>query len=559
MDEEEFLAMLEALPPQERERVLYDMGYGEATETPWSFGESSAPELDYGNYDLLQMGGGVDLPEFTSKGAVDPFDLTQQGKRVNLAQDYGALILDNILSAMSGPGAYDIGAFTPSYDYGEPLNLTGRRKAEARAQQGGYEGFLADLILNENMSPSEAEAVMWGIVETPDDDPDLTEEDRERKKSLLATLPKRQVTGPEATMMASGIQGDLTGVAGAKSAAGAARNQYDLEKISSAGETLWTELMEDPEFAYEENGKYYGRTPEEAMIKTPQMEFFDKYGLPYPTANYTDPKYLESELNAQQGTTPDERAMMQQAFEQEMAGMNQQVEGASGRYKAANEANRALGKAWQEAPRRPQTEFDAILKAFQEGTDQTAAQEAYRAGPQQPVTAGQAGAAITNQLRGTGQDVGPVTMPQFSEMLRQQFQDLGGSSAIPQRPMVREASWVTNDQYGNLLPYDAENLPELGRSEPLGRVSDLFRGRRAPQRTMRRLDEADLAAQEQRRQDASRQVQQTSAARQRATYRDPRLAAIQQGAYLDALMRQGRTPFNDAIAIRRQGNRAIGV
>jgi hypothetical protein len=565
MDPEEFAAYLESLPDNERQQVLYDMGFAGATDTPWSFGESNEPQLDYGNYDLLQMGN-VDIPELTSKGAVDPFDLTQQAKQVNLAQDYGALILDNILSAMSGPGAYDVGAFTPTYDYGEPLNLTGRRKAETRAQQGGYEGFLADQILNENLSPSEAEALMWSIVETPDDDPDLTDDDRARKKALLATLPKAppvRLTGADAVMAQKGlISGGLPGAVATGQSAEAAtegRAQYDTAKVTAAADTVWNDLMEDPEFAYrdEATGQYYGRTPEQAMIKTPQMEFFDRYGLPYPTASYTDPKYLESSLNAQ-GTTPESRAAEQEAYDAAFAGLNEEVAGASDRYKGANTANQELIEAFRNAPGvSPEERQPYGAERF------TQAQT-----PRTPITSGQAGAQITNQLRGLGQDVGPVTQPQFGEMVAQQLRDLGGTSApTPPRVPSTGPSYMqsqgpfVSDVGGNITPYDFANPPEQAPESAIARIirgTLGFGGSRDVPKT-RRATQADLATQGKTRQDAAREVQRISGQRLQATYQDPRLAAITQGAYLNALAQQGRTPFNDAIALRRQGNRAIGV
>ena len=494
-EEDEFWDMFERLSPQEQDNLLYDQQYSAATEMPWTFGGAMEPELDYGNYDLYGMQS-ADIPELTTKGKVDPFDLTQQAKRVNLAQDYGALTLDNILSGMAGPGAYDIDAFTPQYDYGKPLNLPGRKRVESLASRGGYEGFLAN-SLKEGMSPAEAESTLWRIIETPDDDPELTDQDRQLKRSILDTMPAPIDTDPIAAALGNrGQSGEPTG-----------RAMYDQKLIRDTAQDLATALFEDPEYAYEQDGRYYDRTPEEAMIKTPQMEFFDKYGLPYPTARYDDPEYVQQMVTTETGMSPEDRAFEADIYDQEMARMNEQVAGTQSRAQGARRAMGGLQKAFDEAP----MVRDISIR------------------------------------HGFGEDQDLVTHK-------------GG--------MFRQAPRVGTNFEGDVVPYDfgkASNNEDLvtGRG-----VFDTF-AREGPfsRKTRGKLDEPvtrrgtqkDVDRQSATFRKAALKNQRTSSARNAAQYKDPRLNDVRVGAMMYALAQQGRTPFNDAVALRRQGTRAMGI
>ena len=497
-DEDEFWDMFDQLSPQEQDNLLYDQQYSEATEMPWTFGGGMEPELDYGNYDLFEMGN-VDIPEMTAKGKVDPFDLSQQAKRVNLAQDYGALTLDNILSGMAGPGAYDIDAFTPTYEYGEPLNMKGRRTAESLAARGGYDGYLANAIFNEGKNPSEAEAEIWAIVDTPDDDPDRTPEEDALRDSIIKTMP---ATLEEDPLVAAGLRGS-TG----KQPTGRAR--FDQKMVRDTAQNLYTQLMEDPEYAYydEATGRYYDRTPEEAMVKTPQMEFFEKYGLPYPTANYDDPERVSAFAAAETGVSPEDRELEALAYDEEQARMKEQVSGLSARTSGARKALGGLQRAFDEAP---------MVREV-------------------------------SVRHGFGEDQDVVTHK-------------GG--------MFRQAPRVGTTFEGDIVPYDfgkASNNEDLvtgrGTFDVFAKEGPFSRKKKGKldEPVTRRGTKQDLRRQGSAFQKAASKTQQASRARNQAQYNDPRLAEIEAMGRMIALRQSGRTPFNDAVALRRQGTRAMGI
>jgi hypothetical protein len=273
-----------------------------------SFEDYEDPFTSGGGFDFSYSGGGSPVQPgvagFTTKGAVDPMSRTEEAGRVNLLQDYGALSVDNILSGYGGGGSYDIDAFTPTYDYGEPLNLKGRRKAEALAGADSWQGVVADLILNGQMNPDEAEAALYKFIETPADDPGLTPDEQARKQAVIDSM--KPLMAP-ATNKPPSLTDPGTGQSAATT------DPYNSDTIRSFTTQVWSDLMEDPEFAYQdpETGAYYDKTPEQAMVKTPQMLAYDKFGIPYPVENYQDPKWLD----AMAGSTEEERQAQMVPFD----------------------------------------------------------------------------------------------------------------------------------------------------------------------------------------------------------------------------------------------------
>ena len=148
------------MTPDEQAWVMAEHGlpYTSPADAGFAYPED---EEGLGGYPIPQIAG---MPEFTSKGALDPMDLSQLNKQVDTSKDYAGLLVDNVLSMLSGGGAYDTSAFTPTYEYGNEVTMPGQSRLYDTAERGGWEGYVASKMAYENMTASQAMAALEDYV-----------------------------------------------------------------------------------------------------------------------------------------------------------------------------------------------------------------------------------------------------------------------------------------------------------------------------------------------------------------------------------------------------------
>jgi hypothetical protein len=606
-DEEEWWKQFAFLTPAEQDAVMRDAGYrdsaaapafeyapggtaedpynwagidaamngyapGGTAEDPYNWAgidaamqaEEPAEALPFNYYgsglsDDYALGGITDIPEFTASGNLDPFDLSQRAKQINVAQDYGALMLDNILSGMAGPGAYDVSAFTPTYEPAKEVVLKGRNRIDQYKGAGGWEGYVANEI-DKGATPSGAMASLRAFIENTDpDDPDLAPERREQLQSITNSLPTlRQQQGPDMSSI-TGEEPDFW-------------DRYDYDTVFGTAQDLSNSLFEDPAYGYEEVGpdgktRYYEAEPQE--IKTPQMQFFDKYGIPYPVNQYDDPQYLEAQLNAEEGTTPEYRA-------QEAAGYQRDLQGAGtniSRLRSEEQRQRGLDQellaAWTAAQPEPAAPRGPAFTTApgSAGVDfdtQFAPGGGAGAGGLLPQVAGrsatEAQLPTSVMLPGRGpaaQSGGGFGMPSWSRVR---------DAARGATPMVRQSA---NGQVG-LIGRREEPRPNMGqgfgvfkpgvqREDPAYAQSFFKRTPKGSKDRPIAAKDVDREAMRKRGANASKRTVKAQRERLALEERDPRLNDLARAAELYMLARAGRTPFNDAMAQRRYNASAMGL
>ena len=567
------------------------MDYGSDFEdTGFNFG------MDMGGGGMMPMnamGVAPSVSDFQIKGKTNYQDLAEEAKRVNLLQDYGSLSVDNILTGYGGGGSYDIDAFTPTYEYGEPLNLKGRRKAEMLSKTGGWQGFVTDLILENGMSPAEAEAELYKTVSAPDDD-SLSDQDRALKASLIESLPpSRADQGPISPSMSRN-----------RTEAGKTRDPYDSEAISQFTTRVWSDLLEDPEFAYQDpkTGLYYGKTPEEAEVKTPQMLAYDKFGLPYPTATYEDPEYIDAMTRVNSGGLgTEEVAAAGQEFDVGRNDLNAQIDDLKRQRQVAGQDATRLQSAWdayQTAPTEPQRtgpadnpfnlpemslenarkaadiDFDVLLgdegKAITAGQPREGLyrQQAYnRAGlgpkPEGLMTsqgAKERGWKTEAADKAAQIDYDLATEKWTNEQKQRLYDEAMFRAAKNQMP---GAPYVVTNKAGDIVVKDFKDDKERAAFDFGVRSEDFLGpiaggGERAGKRTQsRRITERDIGTQRQRVRDVAMRNNDLANQRVERNKRDPRLSSLAAMAAAYYMNRGGQTPFQDAMASRNANSAAM--
>ena len=545
-EEDEWFEQIGYLPQAEQEAIFAEMGYSPTGGFSGFGGEESF--YDTGMEDF-PFSGVANIPEYTTKGNLDPFDLTQAAKRLNYTQDLAGASVDNVFSALAGPGAYDVNAFTPQLEYGKEVTRPGTERLQAYAQRGGWEGYIANEILS-GATPSSAMASLQSFLENaPPEDPDRPTDADNAYQSIIDSLPRsRETGGTPSEKKAQGFWAD-----------------YDYDTLYRTASDYSDAVFKDPGFGHEEVGpdgrtRYYDAPPEE--IKTPQMEWFDKYGLPYPTASYEDPKYLEAMLNADEGTDPAYR----QAEAQEYLGGYQDV---VGKTKAAEQAmvtqreqDDAMIKAWEAAQpepvvTRPATTTVPGRAGIETGRQMTMGSEgAGRLSPtvderMLPTTVMQPGRV----------PVAPATKPSARPGI------WGGmlnaiSDLPPQMPMVRtlasgETGLVdaTDEEVGNA--FGDLGLWKAQQGETRDGIFD-----RAPKGSKdRRMTAKDVDRKEitKRAGKANQRAVAARATQRNVEAQDPRLNDLTRAGYLYGLASAGRNPLNDAMAQRRAAAARMGL
>lgn len=515
-DDMDFFEWFNSLDPIDQENFLYDMELGGANALPGQFGGPMAPQLDPYGFDLMSFGGGADLPEYTSKGRYDPYDLSQEAKRFNLIQDYASGSVDNALAMFAGPGAYDIDAFNDVVlPPRERAEQRGTRTAQAYAQGGGYEGYLAQKIL-QGATPSEAIADLMDLVNAPDSE-EISPEDREARQALIASLPQAERTGPTPP--------------------GEEVSPYDLSRIQDFGTELFQGIMSDEQPVYVDPQTGIGYMDQPYTQRSEAAEWYDKRGLPLPTASYGDEEYQQAFMDA---FAPDRQ--------QDEAARAQEIR------RTSSEANQAL-QASREAGRRYR-EFRGA-NATQQGFN-VLARDAAR-----PEV--QAGTADTNW----GPD-SPVYQEAFQAVMQRDptaartFRDtmldrIGSGRGTRIGAPVR----YINERTQNLVPTPGDQQPLLnngvsvpGARAPFNFGEFLAGGNRRP---LQQTD-VDRAGRERRR--ASDEFKRANTRRyqaERVNTSPTQANAAYALGMAAALARSGRTPLQDALMQRVLGQRAMGA
>lgn len=308
MDPDEVQAYLDSLPPDERQKAIYDFGFQSANQAPPGFEGAFGPELTQQQYDLGQY---TQAPPSLDDGDLEPYSLDVARDIQYYQKNLADLVADPMANVQAGAAGFDPGAFQPiTVPIGEPLDLAGSRYVNAMAQStgGGYEAFLAQKIAG-GATPGDAVAQMWDLINQPDS-PEVSQQARDARDALVASLPPN-LTSP--TDPATGMPSYQENIGDFSTPQGRAATT-DVGAITTTANDLFTKLTEDPVAGYTDpkTGLQYAGSydqPSELSQK------FAELGLPTPYESYLDPKWLapgpgedyiqqrQAKLDAAQGRT----------------------------------------------------------------------------------------------------------------------------------------------------------------------------------------------------------------------------------------------------------------
>ena len=419
--------------PQTQQQIIFDFGLGDANQP--IAGNSVGgfqPEINQQGFGLLDQLSPP--PVINSKGVIQPSGTEQVQKQTNLFQDQLSLGTDNMLAAIAGQFAPT--AFTPSYEpQGNPVTPTGLRQLQSLANTGGWEGFMASQMLPKDyggggMSASQAKGALLKAVMTPDDADEGALQLREELRGSLT--PRYETQGESANPTVKPINKDLSTAQGVA-------NSFDLSDVDEVSRGWQKELANDPVAGYTDpvTGLSYLGAKEK---KTPTMEWFDKYGLPYANKQYSDPDQIASMQDAVAPWQYRGQGMEEDFARQDALAANQ---------KARDE----LGGA--------QSQMDILEKAYNQATKaglwpehQVVDKEAYN--PNNPMQ----GATVVPDrsvnmpgpiINGMGMQPGGLYAPPVNyEVVKQQIED-AKAKGQPSTPMKTiPAHWYMDiDKQGN--------------------------------------------------------------------------------------------------------------
>jgi hypothetical protein len=312
---EDLAAFLESLPPEEQQAAMVSLGLQQANQLPYTFGGDFQAELGPQAFEGAQYTGGYNLPNFTTKGAVDPRDQAQMAQSTTFAKNREGLLADNVFSAQAGPGAYAAGAFEPTTTYkGSVVDFPGERTLQALAQTGGWQGALAQRMLGvtdgRRRSPGEAWGEIKAILEA--DPAKLDKDVKALQDDIFNSLNSRQAGGGAGGTSAEVDQALLAeqglGTTTTKTAPGPDIDwsQFDLGGMQSWANDRYMELLKDQPreglFQDPQTGAFYNQAPE--ITPSAQSKWFADRGLTTPDKSYADQAYQEEVLNRQNPNRP---------------------------------------------------------------------------------------------------------------------------------------------------------------------------------------------------------------------------------------------------------------
>ena len=335
MNPDEIIQLLNILTPAEREDVmkelnitdadLFSMGGGMSPMSEFDFGEDF-PEFGQGTEDLFALGN-ANYPSFTASGEYDPRDLSQIISSYGLVGNQSTRLVDNASLAMMGSdlGMYDPAAFQPTVTAPtERLRSPGQENLSYLQTSGSpYERYVAEMMATRGMSAAQAVQQMLSTVNEPND-PSLSDEERQQIQDLKDSLSQFTL---ESKAAVSGYPYPKGGADKDESTI-----EYDIQSLTSLARDWEKMLREDPlegEGWVDELGEFGppGTRWTEAPVVEPsaQAEWYMSKGLPLPTEQYTDPKFMEGLVLAASPTYPQEQA----AYDQNLAGAQRATTAAS--------------------------------------------------------------------------------------------------------------------------------------------------------------------------------------------------------------------------------------
>lgn len=284
----------------EGEEEGFDFGLpGTGYTLPPELGGMTGAQLDPVYQQLLQFGGGANIPSYTAKGELEPYDLAQEAARNNLVQDQATSLADVILSSLSGPGALDPQSFAPiETKPTERIATPGLTQLDRYARAGGYKGYIAQKIRDEGLTDDEAISALYNFISTPDD-PNVSEDARATKQAIIDSLPTKYGGSETGVKLPSG-RGQQSQRSGGTEAQDI-RDLYDETGIYKWANDLYTKVADDEAnvsvgWQDPQSGFYYTKGP--TYEDSPLTEKFRNLGLPTPMESYTDPGRLDQMYNA---------------------------------------------------------------------------------------------------------------------------------------------------------------------------------------------------------------------------------------------------------------------
>jgi hypothetical protein len=461
----------------------------------------------------------VNIPQLTTKGKVDPYDLSQMQQQLNLSQDITGGVDDLMLGAFGGPGAFGPEAFQPTYDYGEPLNLVGRKKAQQYMDVGGYQGYVADLIMNQGMGPDEAAQNAIDLAMNTDASKITDPKQKALVESLQKSLPAATASGNQLGIPSGDTkQADLPG--GRKRTEGI----YDQARVLKFASDMFEGIASDPTFAYQDEatGNFYSKTPEQAMQKTEAMKAFDKAGIPYITDQYSDQGYIDKAISAATGRGVEQQAAADTGYQEQMRAMEDERAASNQRQQFAQQSMGEL-QANQDARKFENMTPDQI----------------YRVKPKPT-----AGKMPMHRMQ-----MGPFSVMAPTPLDFAEAENVGATEPAYTPP---PAPMFYVDKNGNIVasPIEGGNPSMAARNDRLAASGLTPKKAGSPG-----VDMAQLQAQFDRENTANTDFYKKRSDLMR---RDPNLDRITAIARAQALGAAGRTPTRDALMQRLMAQRAMG-
>lgn len=291
-----------SLSPAEQQQFMYSFGTQDQglnaydSTVPDALAGPGAPTTDPSSLDLSGMIGGA-LPQLTTKGKVDPFDLTQAGQRLNYTQDVGGSMFDVAQALFAGPDAWGnsqqfqpvvkySGQATPAAmdDQGNPVPVTKAKAVLNSAKSaGGYRGYLANLV-DQGVDPDTAVSMMRDVVTNASQATNLDPETKKQVDEIRNTMRVWRTNDP---ITGTAVQVDR------KSAPWESFDEDDARKVAQdlydqkTGDDVTSSTLQfDPK-----TQQYYANRTEEPSAAAQK---FINAGLPLPTETYNDPSRIQA-------------------------------------------------------------------------------------------------------------------------------------------------------------------------------------------------------------------------------------------------------------------------
>lgn len=267
---------------QQDPETQWNVQYTFANDLPGSMtGGGMAPEMNPTAFDFATMS--TPLPEMSSKGKVLPVDVDTLKKQIGVIKAQDSQLMDPVTMLMSGAGSYDPSLFqSQMIGVGQPLQTPGHDLISGYSQGGGAEGYLAQQILK-GKNPGEAFGQLMQVLTAPDTgDPNVDGQRDALRSTLTPRYDTNQIPGQQMKIDWTSPQSIATA--------------YDISGLNKLSTDMYQKLLTDPTTGVRaSDNQMYASVTEK---KTPAQEYFDKAMLPYPTASYTDPSYLEPYISS---------------------------------------------------------------------------------------------------------------------------------------------------------------------------------------------------------------------------------------------------------------------